>query len=170
MDTQICRTCNVEQPLNDFYAYSRPRNDGTDERYRGHLRSCKRCTIKKSAKQREGESREQYLAYQKKYANDRKPARRRRSVELLQWLDSLKARPCLDCGGTFPPECMDFDHIDPATKRFTISSKVASNVASLEVIKARVLAEIEKCRLICANCHRIRTARQNGRGIMQDHD
>lgn len=66
----------------------------------------------------------------------------------------------MDCGGSFPPECMDFDHIDPKAKSFTISNAVVSCAVSWTV----VAQEIVKCRLICANCHRIRTAIQNRRG------
>jgi hypothetical protein len=62
----------------------------------------------------------------------------------------LKNRPCMDCGGRFPPECMDFDHRDPKTKNM--------NVGAMWSMKwERVLAEIALCDLVCANCHRIRT-------------
>lgn len=67
------------------------------------------------------------------------------------WLDALKASAYQDCGGSFPPECMDFDHRDPALKSFGIGNGLSSHGDAL------VLAEIAKCDLICANCHRIRT-------------
>ena len=67
--------------------------------------------------------------------------------------DALKDAPCSDCGGRFPPECMDFDH-RPGTEKFRGVSKLARY--RLEVL----LAEVEKCDLVCANCHRIRTARR----------
>ena len=66
---------------------------------------------------------------------------------LIAW---LKQRPCQDCGGTFPPECMDFDHRPGTTKRFGISNGQHYNWPTL-------LAEVEKCDLVCANCHRTRT-------------
>ncbi len=65
-------------------------------------------------------------------------------------LDRLKSVPCADCGGTFPPVCMDFDHVGD-DKSFTISR---ASTRSIET----VLAEIAKCEVVCANCHRIRTA------------
>ena len=47
---------------------------------------------------------------------------------------------------------MDFDHIDPNNKRYTVAqSGTCSNVTLLE--------EISKCDIVCANCHRIRTAK-----------
>jgi hypothetical protein len=73
-------------------------------------------------------------------------------------IEAIKAVPCADCGGSFPTECMDFDHIDPAQKSFNMAY-------GRSVGWQRVLEEIAKCRIICANCHRIRTRRQNPRAI-----
>lgn len=67
-------------------------------------------------------------------------------------VNAIKATPCLDCGGAFPPVCMDFDHRPGEGKTAQISQLVRTGV-SLE----RVLEEISKCDLVCANCHRIRT-------------
>jgi hypothetical protein len=64
---------------------------------------------------------------------------------------AAKQGPCVDCGGRFPPECMDFDHIvERGPKLFNISKAGGRNVEG-------VLAEIAKCDLICANCHRTRS-------------
>jgi len=61
-----------------------------------------------------------------------------------------KTGPCLDCGGTFPPAAMDLHHRDPLAKSFTISASKQS------VGFKKLAAEIAKCDLLCANCHRIR--------------
>jgi hypothetical protein len=79
----------------------------------------------------------------------------RRSRERRLFLDQLKAVPCADCGGEFPAVCMDFDHRDPSTKSFTIS---ANKTVSWE----KLLAEIAKCDVVCANCHRLRSAVRGG--------
>jgi|ERR1035437_1576822 hypothetical protein len=63
-------------------------------------------------------------------------------------LDALKDGPCTDCGGRFPPECMDWDHL--RDKKFDLANANTRSPAS-------ILAEIAKCELVCANCHRIRT-------------
>jgi hypothetical protein len=74
-----------------------------------------------------------------------------RSKENREAIQAAKNRPCADCGGTFPQECMDFDHIDErGPKLFNLSN---SGTRRLEA----VLAEIAKCDVICANCHRVRT-------------
>lgn len=69
-----------------------------------------------------------------------------------QMLDEIKSVPCADCGGVFPPECMDFDHLPEYEKSFNVGGAVTTRRAW-----ASVLAEIEKCEVVCANCHRIRT-------------
>lgn len=77
---------------------------------------------------------------------------RQRRERMLAWLAELKAAPCVDCGGSFLPCAMDFDHRDPAEKSFQISNAEGKS-------KERILAEIAKCDLVCANCHRVRTWR-----------
>lgn len=58
----------------------------------------------------------------------------------------------MDCGQTFPMCVMDFDHRDPSLKCFGIGQYKEGSVTKL-------LAEIAKCDVVCANCHRIRTFR-----------
>ncbi len=156
-----CKSCRIEKPETDFYEAWYTRQDGT----KGRTGKCKPCTIKTSAKQQTGPSRDGYLAYQKDYRLTHKKEKRKDRLNMLAWMDGLKNKPCLDCGRTFPPECMDFDHINPATKSFTISYRVVSCGCKSEKAKETILAEIAKCRLICANCHRIRTAKQHRRGL-----
>ncbi len=69
------------------------------------------------------------------------------------WVSELKDKPCTDCGGRFPPVVMDFDHL-PEFEKVDSISVMANHGAS----KKRILDEIEKCEIVCANCHRIRTA------------
>lgn len=66
------------------------------------------------------------------------------------WLNEKKSGPCSDCGNRFPPECMDFDHRSSEVKLFNIATSFNKSQDSLA-------AEIAKCDLVCANCHRIRT-------------
>lgn len=63
-------------------------------------------------------------------------------------------RGCVDCGYSANPVALDFDHVDPATKRFTIA--MSGNRQWTQV-----LDELAKCVVRCANCHRIRSAEQN---------
>jgi hypothetical protein len=83
----------------------------------------------------------------------------KRIMENSAAIRAAKQSPCADCGGQFPPECMDFDHIaERGPKLFNLSK------SGTRVLQA-VLDEIAKCDVICANCHRIRSrARAKARG------
>lgn len=65
-------------------------------------------------------------------------------------LQKLKSVPCQDCGKSYPTYVMDFDHRDPSQKKFEIAHRKTLSEENL-------LAEIAKCDIVCANCHRIRT-------------
>lgn len=74
-----------------------------------------------------------------------------RARERREWLNSLKeGKPCADCGQVYPPYVMDFDHRDPPLKTRGVTNMLMYS-------KERILAEIAKCDLVCANCHRVRT-------------
>ena len=47
------------------------------------------------------------------------------------------------------PACLDFHHTDPKTKKFTIAA-ISTRSPALKLL----LAEVAKCAIICANCHR----------------
>lgn len=66
-------------------------------------------------------------------------------------LDELRAGPCLDCLGEFPAVCMDFDHVR-GPKLFGVMSHYRDKTIE------QLMAEVEKCEVVCSNCHRIRTA------------
>jgi len=65
----------------------------------------------------------------------------------------LLVHPCVDCGEP-DPLVLDFDHRDPEKKIMTVSLLVS------RVRKERLIEEIEKCDVRCANCHRRKTAKQ----------
>lgn len=60
---------------------------------------------------------------------------------------------CTDCGYDKHPHALDFDHLVGHTKVSGISRMVYNN-ANWDALKA----EMDKCEVVCANCHRIRTA------------
>lgn len=79
-------------------------------------------------------------------------ARRLKRYELLE---ALKKNPCSDCKQTFHPTAMEFDHLPEHEKIDSITALVTHG-ASLEAI----LLEVAKCELVCANCHRVRSAQR----------
>lgn len=70
-------------------------------------------------------------------------------VKMRERLAALKSGPCIDCGQTFPVECMDFDH--------KYSEKIKDVAMMVDFSEKKLTAEIAKCDLVCANCHRTRT-------------
>lgn len=62
---------------------------------------------------------------------------------------SLKKK-CVDCKRDYAPYQLDFDHVGKKT------SHVASMIAR-KVSPIKVLDEVKRCEVVCANCHRART-------------
>ena len=58
---------------------------------------------------------------------------------------------CKHCGYDKSPYALDFHHRDPDVKSFYVASYASKRVLA-------VLEEIEKCDVLCANCHRIEEA------------
>ena len=66
-----------------------------------------------------------------------------------------KEGACMDCGfsGKDFPYVLDFDHgNDGLSKKFNIGNWSRTVLSIKAIVK-----EMEKCELVCANCHRIRT-------------
>lgn len=74
----------------------------------------------------------------------------KKRLAVKAFVDSFRCVPCQDCKQTFPAVCMDFDHRPGEQKLFPLG---LATTRDMEVIKA----EIAKCDVVCANCHRIRT-------------
>jgi NADH:ubiquinone oxidoreductase subunit F (NADH-binding) len=100
--------------------------------------------------------------YDREY-HARNRARRQEQVKerrrrLHEWNNRIKSStPCADCGRTFHPVAMTWDHL-PGTDKVT---EVSNLVRAGKTIQAR--KEIEKCEVVCANCHAVRSyERRNG--------
>ncbi len=62
-----------------------------------------------------------------------------------------ESNPCKDCGVKYPHYIMDFDHLTN-DKMYEVGN-MTSHAFSIETIQK----EIDKCDLLCSNCHRART-------------
>ena len=60
-----------------------------------------------------------------------------------------KDNPCTDCGVKYPYYVMDFDHV--GEKKYEINALLKKK--SFKLLRE----ELERCELVCSNCHRIRT-------------
>lgn len=103
--------------------------------------------------------------YHRQYYAKRSPEAKARKVQLqkervlrnLAILRDYKAsKGCADCGEN-DPIVLDFDHLDRSTKKYQLG-----DVTRIGWSIERMMEEIAKCEVVCANCHRRRTAKQLG--------
>ena len=112
--------------------------EGFHKKGNGRQSYCKDC--------RKSYHREHYLANKDMYLKNNAA----RKAELLSYVQDLKNNPCTDCGNTFHPWAMHYDHLVSEEKDMEIGKLVVFGS------KKRIDAEIEKCELVCANCHAVR--------------
>lgn len=127
---RFCKSCESHKDEQDF---NRKGNG-----YQSQCRLCQRSWYKKYYDEVPKE-RERLLLKNKEAKN-----------KIREKIKKIKEEtPCTDCGKHFPYFVMDFDH--QRNKEFTISTNIYKKSWS------DIEKEIEKCELVCANCHRIRT-------------
>lgn len=78
---------------------------------------------------------------------------RHRDRNLAHVLEFLATHHCTDCGES-DPVVLDFDHLPGTRKSFDVGRALSGSTRSWNAI----LDEIQKCEVVCANCHRRRTA------------
>lgn len=71
-------------------------------------------------------------------------ARRNKAIEYL-------GSSCADCGSS---DKLEFDHIDRKSKAFNIAHKLSCKWETLE-------KELDKCQLLCEDCHKAKTTKEN---------
>jgi hypothetical protein len=98
--------------------------------------------------------REHYEANRQRYVDQARARKQALAVERTTYLiEFFKTHPCVDCGEE-DPVVLEFDHL--ADKSFSIGQALPYRNWQ------RILEEIAKCEVVCANCHRRRTARRRG--------
>lgn len=111
---------------------------------RARCRSCINARRRQQYRQRSAE--------QSAVAAARVQARRQLARE---WVAAyLHEHPCSSCGEQ-DIILLDFDHLDPGTKRRSVSCMVSTG-HSLKAVQE----EVAKCRVLCVACHRYETAQQ----------
>lgn len=130
------------------------------------LRSCGKCRreLPESSFNRRGDQRQwwcrecfrQYFrargALHRRQSEEARNQRRKKAVQLVR--NHLAEHPCVVCGEA-AREVLDFDHVGP--KRADVSALAYSGLSLPELRK-----EIGNCEVVCANCHRRRTAKRIG--------
>jgi hypothetical protein len=105
---------------------------------------CKPCN-REYGKENYQQNKERYFAQAKK-----------RDEQLDRLIVERKSKPCGDCGVQYPPYVMDFDHLEGEAKKFNISHMRRRRMAF-----EKIEAEMDKCEVVCSNCHRERTNKRN---------
>lgn len=78
---------------------------------------------------------------------------RSRAAKFRAYVQAIKLeRGCADCGYRAHPAALDFDHLPGNVKLGKLASMACGSALTT------IHAEIEKCEVVCANCHRVRTA------------
>lgn len=80
---------------------------------------------------------------------------RQRQAHNYKLIRSAKERPCADCGIQYPYWVMQFDHVR--------GIKVINLSKCYLATTGKILGEINKCDVVCANCHANRTHKIFGR-------
>jgi hypothetical protein len=76
--------------------------------------------------------------------------RRKRRIEIKQRAVQYKGGKCCICGYSRCLAALEFHHPDPTSKEIGVNNALGSGGASFEAIKC----ELDKCHLVCSNCHR----------------
>ncbi len=129
-----CIKCECEKESDEFHWKSK--SDGT------RISTCKSCRkIQAAARWASGSEKEK---------NYESKARRVARAQDYLWSVLIDAS-CADCGET-NPLVFEFDHVRGETF-LDVARMVVSNYG-VEAIRL----EVEKCDVVCANCHKIRTS------------
>lgn len=131
--TKKCSRCKKAKSWSEFS----PRANGKPNAY------CKPCRV---------DYQREWLAKNPKKMRKHVAYGERRRVELRQWVEeNFKSGSCADCGVDYPPYVLEFDHLNPVDKVQDVGEMVNRRFS-----RKKIVEEIEKCDLVCANCHKTR--------------
>jgi hypothetical protein len=89
-------------------------------------------------------------AWEKRKKSCAKAASNKQKINAQIIKEEKLKRGCECCGYNFHHSALDFDHIDPKQK--------IRDIAKMHTTSFKLLyAEMAKCQVLCANCHRIKT-------------
>ena len=126
---KICITCNIEKPLNEFNNRKKGSKDGKNNK-------CKEC-CREYSRNHYKNNKIQYFKKNLKFKNKRKNI-----------FNDLKSKlKCSICGEE-RYWVLDFHHLNKNEKDFELSGKY------LTYSKEKLLKELNKCIVLCSNCHR----------------
>lgn len=148
---QRCKTCNETKGISEYHWRKDTKSNG------GYRYVCKICACNKA--------KESYQRNKEKCKARCAKAAKARILERRKFVyNYLKERSCVQCGES-DVRCLDFDHVDSKDKDLAISRAIWNNWSM-----NRLINEINKCQILCANCHRKKTSDQMGWYDFADQD
>jgi hypothetical protein len=140
-----CSKCGIEKASTEFYV-----KDSKSGRLHAQ---CKLC-YKEHRKTFYSQHYEKYgEVYRKRARAYRDKIKSEYRTMILSYMSD---KSCVGCGES-DIVVLELDHIDPTTKLFSVSQAV-----KLGYRGDAILDEIKKCQVLCANCHKRKTAKQFG--------
>jgi hypothetical protein len=136
---RTCTKCFLEKPIEEFGWKDRTIN-------KRHA-VCKECTAKRSSEWYYN-NREHHIQSVKANSDS---YRNQAREYVYQYLSN---HPCVECGET-DPIVLEFHHL--GNKEAEIAAMVGQGTSLEKIIK-----EIEKCEVLCGNCHKRKTAKERG--------
>ena len=116
---------------------------------------CSKCGINPNRNETSSYCKSCHNEYQKKFYKNKpqstKDSLKRRRAAIRALIIRSKEKPCVDCGKSYPYYVMDFDHVR-GKKKFELSV-AGRHFRALDSVQK----EMDKCDVICSNCHRERT-------------
>lgn len=137
-ETKICSICNIEKDVTDFH---KKRN--------GRTHRCKSC------------EKAYQLNYYKKNRDKRIETAKIHSSKIVQKnrelvVEHLRKNPCVDCGER-DILTLQFDHLENKKKAIAVMLSTTQRPPTTK----RLLEEMSKCVVRCANCHQRKTAKES---------
>jgi len=131
METKVCKRCQLDLPKDDIHFASR--YDRKEKQFQHMCRSCQ----KEYRKEHYEKNKQKYVQKANLYSQNFK-----------EWFTEIKKElSCKKCGES-RHWVLDFHHTNPAEKDMEISNLVRLSS------KKRLMDEVDKCIVLCANCHR----------------
>ena len=132
IEERVCSKCLLSKPLTKkFFRVTKEYRTGKEYFRRG----CYACELEYISK-----------------SNKAKWEIKKRELHILrQELVDYAGGKCAHCNCVFHWSVYDFHHIDPSTKVSNVSTMLSHYSYNLPA----VYLEIDKCLLLCANCHRL---------------
>jgi hypothetical protein len=103
-------------------------------------------------KERYLKNKDKQIVYSTQWAKDNKDkvnlrqrtARLNNKIKAIEYLGGV----CKNCKNKYPPRVFDFHHVDGSTKDISMNKAIRLSWNKVKV-------EMDKCILLCANCHRL---------------